>query len=116
MRHQQKGRKFGRIKGKRVAFLKGLAINLIEKEAIVTTDARAKELRPIIEKHITLARKGTLAGLRLLVARLSKKAAMKLFYDIAPRYKERAGGYTRIVKLSGQRVGDAAKKSRIEFV
>lgn len=116
MRHQKKGRKFGRKKGQRVAFLKGLAENLIINESITTTDARAKELRPFIEKQITLAKKQNIASLRLLIARLSKKSALKLFYDIAPKYKERNGGYTRITKISKVRIGDNAKLSVIEFV
>ncbi len=116
MKHQKQGRKFGRIKGQREAFIKGLAKNLIEKEAIKTTDARAKEIRPFVEKQITLAKKQDLASLRILISRLSKKTALKLFYDIAPKYKDRSGGYTRISKISRSRIGDDAKMSVIEFI
>ncbi len=116
MRHQKKGRKFGRQKGQRKSFMKGLVVNLIEKEQIVTTDARAKELRSTIEKFVTRAKKQDIASLRLLISRISKKSALKLFYDIAPRYKSRNGGYTRIVKMAKRRVGDNASMSRIEFV
>ena len=117
MNHQKKGVKFGRKRGQRKAFMKGLLVSLIMHEKIETTDTRAKALRPEIEKLVTLAKKNTTAALRLLIARLgSKDAATKLFYDIAPRYKERNGGYTRIIKISKIRKGDDAPLSQIEFV
>lgn len=97
-------------------FMKGLVTQLILHEKIETTDARAKELRPATEKLVTLAKKQDIASLRLLISRTSQKAAMKLFYDIAPRYGERKGGYLRITKISKKRVGDAAPKSIIQFV
>lgn len=90
--------------------------NLIMRERIVTTDARARELRPIVEKLITLARRGRLADLRLLLQRLPKEAATKLYYEIAPKYKERKGGYLRITKRAGARKRDAANTAIIEFV
>jgi len=109
-------RKFGRIRGRRKAFLKTLAHNLIMKERIQTTEARAKELRPRVEKLVTLAKKQKLASLRLLLARLPKAAATKLYYELASRYQERHGGYLRILKTSHSRKRDAAKKAIIEFV
>ena len=110
-------RKFHRKKGARRLFLKILAGNLIAKEKITTTVTRAKAIRPMVERLLTIAKKQQLAGLRLLVSRLSNKvAAQKLFYEIAPRYKERAGGYTRIIKLSASRKRDGAAQAIIEFV
>jgi large subunit ribosomal protein L17 len=116
MRHLKKGRKFGRKTGQRKAFVKSLASNLILKEKIRTTEARAKTLKSEVEKMVTLAKKENVASLRLLIARVSKKPAMKLYYDIAPRYKERAGGYLRVTKISAQRQNDAARMAYIEFV
>jgi len=86
------------------------------KERIETTEARAKELRPQVEKLITLGKKQTTASLRLLLARLPKVSATKIYYDLAPKYKKRAGGYLRILKTSERRKRDAAKMSVIEFV
>lgn len=110
-------RKFHRKKGPRRSFLKNLANNLITKERIETTETRAKEIRPVVERLVTIAKKQQLANLRLLVSRLSNKdTAQKLFYEIAPRYKERAGGYLRIVKQGRFRKRDAAPLAVIEFV
>lgn len=116
MRHLNKGRKFGRITGRRRSFVQGLMHNLISEGRIQTTDARAKEIRPKIEKLITIGKRGDTASLRILLSRLPKDSAMKLYYDIAPKYKERDGGYTRIVKVSKSRMRDAAPQSIIEFV
>src|SRR3989344_1323422 len=98
MRHGKKGRKFGRKTGKRRAFRKGLAHNLILKGKIETTEARAKEIRPIVEKLVTLAKRQTLPSLRLLLARLPRASAEKLYFEIAKRYVDRNGGDLRIVK------------------
>lgn len=100
MRHQHKGRSFGRDHDERTALMRSLALSLITHERISTTEAKAKELRPMIEKLITQARKDTVASRRLVNARLGNDAAAvtKLFGSIAPRYAERPGGYTRIVK------------------
>ena len=116
MRHLKQGRKFHREKGQRAAFIKSIAQNLIIKERIRTTDARAKAMKREADKLVTLAKKQNLASLRLLIARVSKKAAMKLYYDIAPRYADRKGGYTRVVKMSRLRTGDGVSMSVIEFV
>jgi large subunit ribosomal protein L17 len=86
------------------------------KEKIQTTEARAKEIRPRIEKLLTLAKKQNLASFRLLIARLPKRAANKLYHEIAPRYKDRSGGYLRIFKLASRRKRDAAKQVVIEFI
>jgi large subunit ribosomal protein L17 len=116
MRHQAKGRKFGRIRGRRKSFLSSLYHNLIMAERIMTTEARAKEIKPRVEKLLTLAKKQNLASMRLLLARLPKDAALKLYYEIAPRYKERRGGYLRVIKVGAVRKRDAAPKTIIEFV
>lgn len=115
MKHLKKGRKFGRRRGQRRAFLKTLAHNLIMNEKIVTTEARAKEIRPKVERMITHAKKQNLAALRLLIKKLPKTSAFKIYYEIAPRYQKRAGGYLRIVKSSKLR-RDAASMTTIEFV
>ena len=111
-----KGRKFGRIRGRRKSFIQGLLNNLILEEKIQTTPARAKEIKPKIEKLVTIAKKNNLASLRLLTSRLPKKAAMKLYHEIAPKFKDRNGGYTRIIKLGISRKRDAAEQVMIEFV
>jgi len=116
MRHHNKNRKFGREKDVRAALLRSLSLSLILKEKIKTTEAKAKELRPIVEKLVTKARKGDLASRRLVISRIgSKVGAKKLFDEIAIRYKDRQGGYTRIVKLPS-RSSDAAKMAIIEFI
>lgn len=115
MRKRKKGRKLHRKKDQRKALLKSLAREMILKERIKTTEARAKELRPFIEKLITKAKKQNLSALRVLLSYFDESTAQKLFKEIAPRYKERKGGYTRIIKL-GQREGDSAKMAFIEFV
>ncbi len=117
MRHLKEGKKFGRKKGQRKAFLKALVNNLINHEKIVTTETRAKAIRPIIERLITHAKKQSLASLRLIVKRLSnKRTAFKLYHEIAPRYFERNGGYVRVKKLSRRRLKDGSRLAVIEFV
>ena len=86
------------------------------KERILTTEPRAKEIRPIVEKLVTIARKQRLADFRLLLKRLPKIAAAKLYYELGPRYKERHGGYTRIMKVGGFRKRDGARTATVEFV
>ncbi|MBP6855050.1 MAG: 50S ribosomal protein L17 [Candidatus Pacebacteria bacterium] len=117
MRHANNVRKFGRTANARRALLKSLALSLIKHEQITTTEAKAKELRPYIEKLITRAQKGDLATRRAIVARLMnrKTETKKLFDEIAPKYAKRKGGYTRVLKLP-QRKGDASKMAIIEFV
>lgn len=116
MKHQKRGRKFGREKDIRRALMKSLVFNLIKKEKIKTTEAKAKELRPFIEKFITRAKVDNLHNRRLIISRIGKESAKKLFEKIAPKYKERKGGYTRIIKLAPPRRGDASKMAIIEFV
>ncbi|MCX7616244.1 MAG: 50S ribosomal protein L17 [Patescibacteria group bacterium] len=116
MRHLKKGRKFGRKKGQRKAFLKSLLNSLILNEKIVTTTARAKTLKSQAEKLVTLAKKQNLSSLRILLSKLPKKSAQKLYYEIAPRFLERRGGYLTITHLAKKRKGDGAQMSRVEFV
>jgi large subunit ribosomal protein L17 len=117
MRHGNNNRKFGRPRNQRKALLKGLMLSLIAHGRIKTTEAKAKELRPEIEKLITKANVGTLSSRRLVISRLYNlnAEAGKLIDTIAPKYKGRTGGYTRITKL-GRRAGDASKMAIIEFV
>jgi large subunit ribosomal protein L17 len=117
MRHQKKGRVFGRERKVRVALIRSLAEALIEKGKIMTTEAKAKELRPFIERLVTFGKKGTVASRRIIVSRLGgrMKVAALLVSEIAPKYKDRRGGYTRIVKM-GVRKADSSKRALIEFV
>ena len=117
MRHGNNKRKFGRVRSQRNALLKSLAINLIVREKIKTTEAKAKELRPYVEKLVTKAKKNDLAGRRLVRSKLfGRGREMKnLFEVIGPRYANKSGGYTRIFKL-GVRKADGAKMAIIEFV
>lgn len=116
MRHQKRGRKFHRGKGQRRALFKSLVGSLILRGGILTTEAKAKEIRPKIEKLVTIGKKQNLASLRTLMSRLPKRAAEKIYYDVAPRYSDVKGGYLRIVKSTKRRKDDAAKMARIEFV
>jgi large subunit ribosomal protein L17 len=118
VRHRRTGRKFGRDASHRKALFSNLAGSLFEHGRIRTTEAKAKELRPIAERLITLARKdpGDVAAQRQAVAYLRNKDAVhRLFHEVAPRFTERPGGYTRIIKL-GPRPGDAAPMAYIELV
>ncbi|MDP3975081.1 MAG: 50S ribosomal protein L17 [Candidatus Jorgensenbacteria bacterium] len=116
MRHQNKGRKFGRERGQRKAFLRNLAGQLITRERITTTEARAKELRTVVERFVTYGKRQNLASLRLLIQKLPKAAAYKVYHELGTRYASRAGGYTRIVKRAQARKSDGAHMAVIEFV
>ena len=109
-------RKFHRVRGRRRIFIKSLVSSLVAKEKIETTVARAKEVRPVVERLTTLAKKGDIASLRLLKARVPAAAAEKLFYEIAPRYKNRNGGYLRIIKEAKTRKRDGTSLAIVEFV
>ena len=116
MRHRKRGRQLGRNTKHRLALFRNLVTSLLEHERIETTEAKAKELRGITDKLITLGKQGTLHARRgaLRVLR-TKQSVTKLFEDIAKRFPERHGGYTRIIKTR-QRPGDAAKLVAIELV
>lgn len=116
MRHQAKGRQLSRTSEHRRALLRNLATSLITHGAIVTTVAKAKELRPYTEKLITLARRGDLHARRLAAQKLRERDAVsRLFAEIGPRFAARPGGYIRILKL-GHRSGDGAEVARIELL
>ena len=116
MRHGIAGRKFGRPTAQRIALYRGLITDLFEHEKIRTTEEKAKEIQAQAEKLITLGKAGDVHSRRLALARLyGKDSVNKLFHVIADRYTERAGGYTRIVKL-GRRLGDNAAMASIELV
>lgn len=116
MRHCNSGRRLGRKSSHRIAMFRNMVTSLLNHERIITTDAKAKEIRSVAEKMITLGKRGDLHAHRLAASYIREKSIVtKLFSTIAPRYKERAGGYTRIIKL-GQRLGDSASMSVIELV
>jgi large subunit ribosomal protein L17 len=116
MRHHRAGRKLSRDAAHRKALYANLVSAVIEHGRIRTTEAKAKEVRPIVEQMITLGKRGDVAAHRQAVAFLrSKPAAHKLFADVAPRFADRPGGYTRVVKL-GPRHGDAAPMAYLELV
>jgi large subunit ribosomal protein L17 len=132
MRHLKAGRKLGRNASHRLALMRNLTRSLIEHERIITTVEKAKELRPFVEKIITLAKKGTLHARRLVLARLGPLAKAnfhdakgeplddwvlkKLFKEIGPRFANRPGGYTRIIKRQERRLGDAGRTAFIELL
>jgi large subunit ribosomal protein L17 len=116
MRHRKVGRQLRRSPEQRLSLLRNLAQSLIQHGAIETTEAKAKELRPFVEKLISKAKTGTLHSRRLAVRHIHKRgAADKLFQEIGPKFATRAGGYTRILK-TGHRKGDGAEMARIELV
>jgi large subunit ribosomal protein L17 len=119
MRHHNANKKFGRQAGQREALMRSLVVSLVTHEKIMTTESKAKALRPAIEKMITRAREDSVSTLRLIMSRLNNNEAIasKLIKEIAPKYKDRKGGYTRITKLgarSGR--GDASPMATIELV
>jgi len=116
MRHQVKGRKLRRPTAHRLALLRNLVTSFLEKERVRTTLAKAKEVRPLAEKMITLGKKGTLHARRQVIAFVRKEAVVaKIFDDLGPRFGQRPGGYSRIVKL-GRRLGDGADLAMLELV
>jgi len=116
MNHHKNKRKLSRTTGQRNALLKTLATSLITVGKIKTTEAKAKELRPFIEKLVTLAKTGTIHSRRTIIGRLGDNlASKKLFLETGVEHKDRKGGYTRIVKLP-KRLKDASKMAYIEFV
>ncbi|MDD2273852.1 MAG: 50S ribosomal protein L17 [Desulfuromonadaceae bacterium] len=116
MRHSKAGRRLGRKTSHRVAMFRNMVTSLLDHGKITTTDAKAKEIRVVAERMITLGKRGDLHSMRLAASVIREKSVVaKLFSTIAPRYKERLGGYTRIIKL-GIRQGDAAPVSLIELV
>ena len=116
MRHQVSGRRLSRLSSHRWALYRNLVTDLLSKGKIITTEAKAREIRGLVERMITLGKDGTLASRRRALAFSNdKKVIAKLFEEIGPGYSERAGGYTRLVKL-GPRKGDNAAMAQIELV
>lgn len=116
MRHKKMGRRFGRHSGHRQAMFSNMAASLIRHEQIVTTLPKAKDLKRVMDKYITLAKRGDLNSRRLAVARLRDEDMVKKLFDVlADRYKDREGGYTRVLK-AGFRHGDSAPRAVIELV
>jgi len=115
MRKRKQGRKFHRTKDQRKALIRGLAEELFKKGKIKTTETKAKTLKRFAEKFLSRAQKGDLPARRYLARFFSKKLTKKIVDEIAPRFKERKGGYTRIVKL-GPRKSDGAKMAIIELL
>jgi large subunit ribosomal protein L17 len=116
MRHQVKGRKLRRPTAHRLALLRNLVTSFLEKERIRTTLAKAKEVRPLAEKMITLGKRGTLHARRQVISFVRKESVVvKVFDDLGPRFGQRPGGYSRIVKL-GRRMGDGASMALLELV
>ncbi len=116
MRHRKKGRKLSRSMSHRRLLLRNLAISLILNKRIITTEPKAKELRKVVERLITKAKEGTLHARRQVIAFIPHKEAVKVLFDeLVPRYSDRNGGYTRILKI-GERRGDSAFMALIEFV
>ncbi len=117
MGQRSKPRSFNRPSNQRRALLRSLARSLVLHEHVSTTEAKARELRPFIERLVTYAKKNTLASRRLAKARLDDDVAVKKLFDsIAPRYSERAGGYTRVIKRTRRGTNDARKLAYIAFV
>ncbi|MGH7536941.1 MAG: 50S ribosomal protein L17 [Gemmatimonadales bacterium] len=116
MRHRAKGRQLSRTSTHRRAMLNNMATSLFQHGRVVTTEAKAKELRPFAEKLITLARRGDLHARRLVERKIKDREILaRLFTEIGPRFAARPGGYTRILKL-GHRPGDGADVARIELL
>ena len=116
MRHGISQRKLSRKSGHRKALFRNMSAALIKHEQILTTEAKAKELRPYVEKLITLAKRGGLSNRRLAQSRLQDETQLKKLFDVlAERYKDRDGGYTRVIK-AGPRASDSAQTAIIEFV
>ncbi len=117
MRHKVAGRKLGRTTSHRIAMTRNMASSLIEHERIVTTIQKAKTVKPFVEKLVTLSKDPTVHHRRLAFARLrNREAVEKLFGVLGPRFKERPGGYCRILKLNKPRLGDNGQRAVLEFV
>lgn len=117
MRHLKKGKKFNRKRGPRISFLRNISNDLIRTGKIETTEARAKAVRPQVERLVTFAKQQTLAARRVIFSRVHNEKIMeKLMHDLGPRYAERPGGYLRVTKLSKNRKRDGSRLVRIEFV
>ena len=115
MKHSNKIKKFGRVKKQRNAMLQNLAASFILQEKTTSTETKIKTLRPLVEKMITTAKQDSVSRRRNLLSLLDKKAVSKLFSDIGPRFNQRPGGYTKIIKLP-PRLSDNAKMATLRFI
>ena len=115
MRHQKKNKKLNKPTDQRIALLRNLSYSLLENERIVTTQTRAKEAQKFIEKLVTISKSDTVSARRQVNATFNNKKAIKNIFEIAKKYKDRNGGYTRIINV-GIRKGDNAKLSLLEFI
>jgi len=117
MSHRIDGRKLSRKQGPRLALFKNMIVSVLRYEKIQTTEAKAKEIRPRVERVITLAKRGDLAARRQVIAEFPNEPLVvdKLFDEIAPKYADRTSGYTRIVRI-GRRLGDSAEIVQLELV
>ena len=116
MRHKKSGRKFNRNSSHRIALMRSLAISIILHESIKTTLAKAKEIRSFLEPLVTMAKENNVANQRRVFSKLrDKEAVSKLFNEIGPRFKERPGGYLRVIKR-GYRSGDKSPMAQVEFL
>ena len=117
MRHRYAGKKLGRTTSHRIAMTRNMAVSLIEHERIVTTVQKAKNVKPFVEKLVTLSKDGSMHNRRRAFAKVrDKEAVQKLFDVLGPRFQDRPGGYCRVLKLSKPRLGDAGERAILEFV
>jgi large subunit ribosomal protein L17 len=117
MRHRKAGKKLGRTSSHRAAMARNMAVSLIEHERIVTTVPRAKNVKPLVEKLVTMSKRASMHNRRRVFAEVRSKAATtKLFSVLGPRFQARAGGYCRILKLGKNRLGDNGERAILEFV
>ncbi|NOT29427.1 MAG: 50S ribosomal protein L17 [Planctomycetes bacterium] len=117
MRHRKAGKKLGRTSSHRAAMARNMAVSLIEHERIVTTVPKAKNVKPFVEKLVTLSKQATMHNRRQVFAQVRSKAATtKLFTVLGPRFQARKGGYCRVLKLAKNRLGDNGERAILEFV
>jgi large subunit ribosomal protein L17 len=115
MLHGNKNKQLSRTRNQRNALIKTLGVSLVKDGKITTTEIKAKVLKPFIEKLVTKGKAGTLAAQKLLSAKIGPTAARKIIKEISPKYKDRKGGYTRVIKLQ-RRLSDGSSMAQIEFV
>ncbi|MBU6370544.1 MAG: 50S ribosomal protein L17 [Patescibacteria group bacterium] len=115
MLHRNKNKQFGRKRNVRNALVRTLAVSLIRDGHMKTTETKAKAIRSVVEKLVTKGKSGTLAAQRLIASTVGARMAAKVVKEISPKYKDRAGGYTRVVKL-GRRLSDGASMAEIAFI
>lgn len=115
MLHRNKNKQLSRTRNQRNALLKTLAVSLVKHGKITTTEIKAKVLKSFVEKMVTKGKAGDLSAMRLITSRIGAPSAKKIIKEIAPKYKDRSGGYTRVIKVK-TRISDGARMAQIEFV